>query len=161
MKKYKQRVQQVVTKVLILLIFCGSSSCYSRNIKIQKDDVSVAGVRLGSDYNLLLSKLGQPEKIEHVEPEMDVEPYDKYYYGKSFFVITNKIVTGFEINDSNLVLSHKIKVGDDLEKVKKMYAERLVFERNQAKVRLNNSDDYLLFIFVNNKVYSFSFYSEN
>jgi hypothetical protein len=161
MKKHKQLIQQGPIKAFLILIFCGSSSCYSSSIKIQKDDVSVAGVMLGIDYNWLLSKLGQPEKVEHIEPEMDIEPYDKYYYGKSFFVITNKIVTGFEINDSNLELSHKIKVGDDLEKVKKVYSERLVFERDQAKVRLNNSDDYLLFVFVNNKVYSFSIYSEN
>jgi hypothetical protein len=146
---------------IILMLLTLSPSCHSIDMKTQVNAISVSGVKLGGKVGELTKRLGKPTRIEHISPEMDVDPYDNYYYDKSFFEITKNVITGFEINDNKFQLDQgKIKVGDTIDKVKKAF-NQLMIKDNQAKIRINTSDDYLLFVFADGKVYSFSIYNES
>jgi hypothetical protein len=148
-------------KAIIIIIMALTTSCYSQNSKLELNHVSISGVLLGSKSDKLLTKFGNPSRIEQIEPEMDVKPYDKYFYGKSFFIVTSGILTGFEINDNRFQLDQgKIKVGESISKVKTAFKNELKFSDDQGKIRIGTSDDYLLFTFLDSKLYSFSIYNE-
>lgn len=147
------------TNIILLLLF---TSCISpSNVSLPLNKVSVSGVTLGRKSGQLVKKFGKPDSIVQVNPEMDIDPYRKYHYGKSFFAVTGNSIDGFEINDNRFILDQgKIRIGENISKVKETFGTTLFFNGNQAKVRIGSSDDYLLFVFWKDKVYSFSIYKE-
>ena len=85
----------------------------------------ISGVKLGSNYGMILEKLGSPDSVEKEEtPDARLSnQLEVYYYGKDLFFIMDDTTSGFELNSNHYKIDNlsDLKVGDNVTKVKKRF----------------------------------------
>lgn len=127
--------------------------------EVRYEQITISGVGLGSRSNSLLIKIGKPDSTYYADNEMEDRKVDIYVYSKSSFFISNKLVDGFKVLDSNLCFDYgHLRVGDSSKKLdalfpvsfKNKYATR--GEREVVRVRIGHSDDYVLFTISEGKI---------
>jgi hypothetical protein len=131
---------------------------YEYNVVVP-EDVVVNGLALGDDKLKIIQRIGKPDLISQEVNEFEDTSFEMYYYMKSSFSIKNNELEGFSIVDSKYVLTKlKISVGDNVEKLKKLFPMSFEEEVNSGsskkmvRVIIGQTNSYLIFTYEKNKI---------
>ena len=117
---------------VLVLIALSSFKPSSHSKKMYDDDdydtldyytMSVAGIKVGANYGVILDKLGSPDSVKKEETQ-DAQlsnHFEEYFYGKDVFFVMDETVSGFELKTSKFKIDNlaDLKVGDN----KKTFSE--------------------------------------
>ncbi len=119
---------------------------------VKLEAISVSNVKLRSNVSNLLSKLGKPDTIVRQKNDFDDSEFFDYVYGKSNFSVSQGLISGFDIYDTNYVFDYKsIRIGDEESILKDLFPNSYSRKftngnENIIKVKIVGlSDDYILF----------------
>ncbi len=119
---------------------------------IKLEAISVSSVKLRSNVSNLLSKLGKPDTIVRQKNDFDDSEFFDYVYGKSNFYVSQGLISGFDIYDTNYIFDYKsIRIGDEESILKDLFPNSYSRKftngnENIIKVKIVGlSDDYILF----------------
>ncbi|OQP66417.1 hypothetical protein A3860_13065 [Niastella vici] len=135
--------------------------------KIDWDYIRINHLSQGDHKTTIIKTFGKPAKIEKVQ-SMDDEWYAYHYKNSIIQVSPDGYLQGFEIYDTNFVLTYKstkIKVGDSIAILKKMfpgsYKDYLKEKSGYFRLQFGDSDEYLFFIIKNNRIAHFKNWFDN
>lgn len=142
---------RIIAVILFFLSWTGTSAQAPPLSAVDYKKLSVNGVRLGSEKEVLLEEYGQPDTVLRAANEFEGTDYDIFVYGKSHFFISADKFNGFSIRDADFALDEfNICVGDDRQKLKMLFP--VSFDRGfenenstAVKVRIGATDSYVLF----------------
>lgn len=122
--------------ITLLVAFLISLSLFSFKTHIQIEDdedydtlnfqsMNVSGIKLGTNYGIILEKLGSPDSVrkEETPDSQTSNHFEMYLYGKDAFFVVDENVSGFELTTPKYNIQNLggLKVGDAMNKVKKRF----------------------------------------
>lgn len=123
--------------------------------------ISISGVPLLSNEYLIFKSFGKPDSTKNENGDLDEGQTIYKYYKKSYFQVRNKKIEGFYIENRNFIFDHlHLKIGDSTDLLKNKFPNsfknRIVKDLGYIlKIRVGNTDSYILFNLKNEKVVSF------
>ncbi|MDR6561140.1 MULTISPECIES: hypothetical protein [unclassified Arcicella] len=167
-----------ITLLSVLVLIALSSfkpSSHSKKMYDDDDDydtldyytMSVAGIKLGANYGVILDKLGSPDSVKKEETQ-DAQlsnHFEEYFYGKDVFFVMDETVSGFELKTSKFKIDNlaDLKVGDNMAKVKKRFPKSYKLRDvdnsvedwiTTVSVRFGTTDSFLEIMVQNDKIIS-------
>ena len=103
---------------LLLLVFFACSGQKTEFNSIDRNDVIVSSYGLGDQ----IAKEKTDSIKSNFDPIIDQDTLFYFYFGKSYFEVTNGRVVGFKLLDNNLKIEFSnLKIGDTSETLKNEY----------------------------------------
>lgn len=129
--------------------------------------MSVAGIKLGANYGVILDKFGSPDSVKKEETQ-DAQlsnHFEEYFYGKDVFFVMDETLSGFDLKTSKFKIDNlaDLKVGDSMAKVKKRFPKSYKLRDidnsvedwiTTISVRFGTSDSFLEITVQNDKIIS-------
>lgn len=161
-----------------ILVFIALSSFKStdsqRKIYEEEDDydtldyysMSVSGIKLASNYGVILDKLGSPDSVtkEETQDAQLSNHFEMYFYGKDTFFVMDETVSGFDLKTPKFKIDMlDLKVGDSMAKVKKRFPKSYKLRDvdnsvedwiTTVSVRFGTTDSFLEITVQNDKIIS-------
>ena len=149
-------------KTLFLLVwtFCVA---YQDINEVRPEDVSISGMQLGISMKDFKRKIGEPDSVVKEVNEFHGFEYLVTYRNASSYTFSDDKLDGFHLKDKGSFISiknRKIQIGDQQGVLKELFplSYKAKYKSSKdveiVKVRFGNSDDYLLFKIVDNKIHS-------
>lgn len=127
---------------------------------IDREKVIVSGIRLEDSPGTMMMRIGKPDTIIAKVNEFEGTEYRDYVYGKARFSVADNKVTGFQLNGGSYRIgsTHPISVGDSTAALRQLFPQsfssQFAGEDDSVivKVRIANSDSYILFVSENGRI---------
>ena len=125
----------------------------------------VNDVSLGDSVSILIKKVGEPDSSKFQMNEFSNNPFKVLFYDNAKFYAENNIFTGFDIkNPTYKISSLNISVGDNVSKLENIfpdsYKKYKTNNDNFVRVRINQTDSYLLFEILNDKIIRYHIWTD-
>jgi|GEM_PF-6464535 len=159
---------------LISLTFCAFKSNTRADGEEDYDTLNfqsmdISGIKLGSNYGIILEKLGTPDSVrkEETPDSQTSNHFEMYLYGKDAFFVVDENVSGFELTTPKFSLQNLggLKVGDPMNKVKKRFPKSYKLRDvdntvddwvTTVSVQFGRSDSFLEITVQNDKIVGLS-----
>jgi hypothetical protein len=142
----------MLKSTLLISFLWVQAFCFGQTYnQIVFDQVKINNVRLGSNKNDLLQKIGKPNKITKYVSDANDDSWYQYYYKNAILEVSlKKDFIGFEIRSRDFILTctgSKIKIGDSVSVLKKPFPESYKMylkEKGKFRLKFKDSDSFLI-----------------
>lgn len=125
---------------------------------ISQDDLCVSSVLIGTEKSKLLSRYGKPDSVVINVNEFEGTEFEEFIYYESSFYFQDDIFISFNLRDDNFQFDYgQIKVGNSIEEIEQVFPnsynrKEIEETKTTIRVRIGETDSYLLFICSNGKI---------
>ena len=97
--------------LLVTFLISLTLSSFKSHTRVNDEDydtlnfqsMSISGIKLGTNYGIILEKLGTPDSVrkEETPDSQTSNHFEMYLYGKDAFFVVDENVSGFELTSHN------------------------------------------------------------
>lgn len=151
-------------KLFVLILFSLLNHLVAQPELTEKDFI-IGEIGIDVPFDAVRKTLGEPSKMDSLE-DLEVNNFRVYYYPGLIIWVANDsgTVSSFDISSPLYITSRKIRVGDDVVKLRILYGETLV-EKELNRIHenydtaFNDFSELMTYEYrTDNKVYYITFY---